>query len=294
MSAWLTVTQLLPRIAPPASNRSGGAIRPFQAALLAFTFHSSSFASESQMPCLEGVDTGARQASIAKIIDGDSVELDTGEKVRIIGINAPELYPRNKREERFASAAQDRLETLLYSGSRKKVGQVTLIAGIEPTDQHGRSLYHVLLPSGKNIALELLSEGLAAQSAVSPNTRCALAFAKAESQARQSEHGIWQNPDFWLIKQRKLPNSPLGFYIVRDSVKKHRVINTKRGPAQVLSLKNGTNIFVSAEENELFMQNFPKKLTNKTIEIRGWFYLYRRKATVNFNHPANLQVLSGK
>ena len=42
---------------------------------------------------------------VKKVIDGDTVQLESGETVRYIGINAPELYMKEGGSEFFAKEA---------------------------------------------------------------------------------------------------------------------------------------------------------------------------------------------
>jgi len=235
--------------------------------------------------------SGAINATISRVTDGDSLVLANSDRVRIIGINAPELYHRNKREQPFASTAKEYAAELLGLSSSGHRPTVTLIPGREPSDEHGRSLYHVILEDGRSLAEELVRAGLAVQSAVFPNTRCASAYAQVEVTARDQRMGLWRKPDFWLRKQTKLPKPGKGFHIIQDRVDKHAVRRGKKGVTHQLTLDNGARLFVPTEQSRAFSDAYPSVLTGKMVEIRGWFYHFRRRSTVNLHHPANLRVL---
>jgi hypothetical protein len=87
--------------------------------------------------------------SIARVVDGDTVDLSTGERVRLIGIDTPETGQCGYRE------ATDRLVALV-------TGQpVTLEAGTRDNlDKYGRLLRYVLV-NGVDSGGVLVSEGLA-------------------------------------------------------------------------------------------------------------------------------------
>jgi len=52
-------------------------------------------------------------AKVTKIIDGDTIEIDTGQKVRYIGINTPEMYHPEKPNECFAIQAKEKNKELV-------------------------------------------------------------------------------------------------------------------------------------------------------------------------------------
>jgi endonuclease YncB( thermonuclease family) len=87
--------------------------------------------------------------SIARVVDGDTVDLSTGERVRLIGIDTPETGQCGYRE------ATDRLVALV-------TGQpVTLEAGTRNNlDKYGRLLRYVLV-NGVDSGGVLVAEGLA-------------------------------------------------------------------------------------------------------------------------------------
>ncbi len=92
---------------------------------------------------------------VAGVVDGDTIKVrltGTTERVRVIGIDTPELNPR----ECFAQQAASKMESLVQS---KRV----MIDG-DPTqsdrDQYGRLLRHVYLTDGRSVALLLSTDGL--------------------------------------------------------------------------------------------------------------------------------------
>ena len=251
-------------------------------------------ADSNEKHCYTG---SGRQALVRHVIDGDTVELTSGKRVRIIGINAPEIYHRDNREQPFASSSRNKVLEIIRGPLNRdtdKPHKVTLIAGEEKVDQHGRLLYHLISQDGKNTALALVSAGLAVQSAVSPNTHCANRYKLAEEDARKHRRGLWKKPGFWLSRKRTLPKSTKGFRIVTSRVTKQKVFTTKqsknspnkRGKFIKLSLANGSSVFAS-----LPMQLPYSDLTGKKIEVRGWFYTQRGKPAVTLHHPANLHIL---
>ena len=83
-------------------------------------------------------------ARVVEVIDGDTVVLDDGKEVRLVGIQAPKL-PFNRpnfKEWPLAREAKEELEKLVLNQ------RVTLSYGGERTDRHGRTLAHLHTDDG--------------------------------------------------------------------------------------------------------------------------------------------------
>lgn len=98
-----------------------------------------------------------RGRGFACVVDGDTFRL--GERrIRIIGIDAPELKGACVKEVRLAEAATARLRELLNIGPFEMVGRID-----QPTDRFGRELKTLrrTLPGGRtqSIAATLRGEG---------------------------------------------------------------------------------------------------------------------------------------
>lgn len=98
-------------------------------------------------------------AVIARVIDGDTIELVGGERVRILGIDTAEMPPRSNchLEEVMALRARDRLRELVA-----QPGAVMLVRSPieDDRDVYGRLLRRVEV-GGEDVGRVLLSEGLA-------------------------------------------------------------------------------------------------------------------------------------
>lgn len=74
---------------------------------------------------------------VIKVYDGDTIEIEDGRKIRLIGVDAPEVDSPYSREEPFGARSKQYLTTLL---SGKKIAVRT---GKEPFDRFGRTLAYV-------------------------------------------------------------------------------------------------------------------------------------------------------
>jgi endonuclease YncB( thermonuclease family) len=117
-------------------------------------------------------------ASVASVVDGDTVELADGHRVRYIGIDTPE------RDRPYAADATA-LNRSLVEGQ-----DVWLETDAQPTDQYGRLLAYVWA-GDTFVNLELVRQGYATAFTVPPNVRHADAFVQAEREAREAGRGLW-------------------------------------------------------------------------------------------------------
>lgn len=94
------------------------------------------------------MEDNTHTAVVSRVVDGDTVELNNGERVRLLGIDTPE------RGECHAETATQRLATLVQ-GQR-----VTLVRDGEDRDHYGRLLRYIDV-NGVDAGYTLIQEGLA-------------------------------------------------------------------------------------------------------------------------------------
>ncbi len=126
----------------------------------------------------------AEKAFVIRIIDGDTIEIETGERIRLLGINTPE------RGQKCYNEAKKRLEELI------KNKEVRLETDENTKDQYGRLLRYIFL-NNKNINIKLVEEGLATVFIISPNTKYEKELEEAENTAQKQQGCIWEgaSPD---------------------------------------------------------------------------------------------------
>ena len=115
---------------------------------------------------------------VARIIDGDTIELEEGERVRYLGINTPE-----KGRPFYAEAME--ANEILVAGQ-----EVELELDIQTTDQYGRTLAYVWIGE-RMVNFELLWQGFANISTFPPNVKYEGQFLAAEREAQEAERGLW-------------------------------------------------------------------------------------------------------
>lgn len=126
-----------------------------------------------------------RQAIVQRVVDGDTVVLRTGERVRYIGVDTPELHHPQKPVEAYAREAKEFNRRLV----EKK--PVRLEFDVERHDKYGRLLAYVYLKDGTFVNAELIRQGYAQILTIPPNVKYADLFLKYQREARQGQRGLW-------------------------------------------------------------------------------------------------------
>ena len=130
--------------------------------------------------------SGEQVVTLDHVIDGDTIRLVDGSRVRLIGIDTPETDP-NIGEECFGAEATAFAEDLLAEGD-----EVRLEFDDERRDQYGRTLAYVYRASdGLFVNAEMLRKGYATVELYEPNLDHARQFRRLERRARLRELGLW-------------------------------------------------------------------------------------------------------
>jgi micrococcal nuclease len=227
-------------------------------------------------------------ARVVEVIDGDTVVLDDGKEVRLVGIQAPKL-PFNRpnfKEWPLAREAKEELEKLVLNQ------RVTLSYGGERTDRHGRTLAHLHTDDGTWAQGEMLNRGLARVYTFADNRAAASDLLAREAAAREAKRGIWA----------------LDYYRVQDA-------DGKVGPSDTYQLVEGTVKKVADVQGRFFL-NFGsdhkkdftgaispkdarsfasagldiKSLEGKKVRLRGWIY-ERNGPAMDLTHPEQIESL---
>jgi micrococcal nuclease len=122
---------------------------------------------------------------VAEVIDGDTIKLESGDRVRLIGINTPETG------QPFYEEATSKLEELIGDNP------VTLKKDVENKDQYGRLLRYVYV-NDTFVNLEMVRSGMANSYEFEPNVKHSSEFEEAQQEARNAEKGLWTPSQFTI------------------------------------------------------------------------------------------------
>src|SRR3989338_7374568 len=80
-------------------------------------------------------------ARVKFVVDGDTIELENGQRVRYIGIDTPELHHPLKPVQCFGKEAKDENEKLVLGK------EIILKKDVSETDRYGRLLRYIFVPT---------------------------------------------------------------------------------------------------------------------------------------------------
>jgi len=118
---------------------------------------------------------------VLRVIDGDTIELINGEKVRYIGIDSPE---RESGGECYYLQAKKKNENLVLGKT------VRLVKDVSERDRYGRLLRYVYMDS-IFVNEFMVKEGFAQASTYPPDVKFQTLFSGAEKYARENNLGLW-------------------------------------------------------------------------------------------------------
>lgn len=124
---------------------------------------------------------------VARVVDGDTLLLESGQRVRLQGIDAPETVRPDHPVEPWGPEASDFARQFVERAG----GEVKLVFGIERLDAYGRQLAFVW-HGEQMLNAELVRGGLArARLDYRYSGTMKRVLAAAQDEARAAKRGIW-------------------------------------------------------------------------------------------------------
>lgn len=223
-------------------------------------------------------------AMVRSVSDGDTLRLEDGRKVRLIGINSPELGRDNRPAQPLAQHAKTALYRLLAeSGNR-----INLQYGAERFDPYQRTLAHIYLTDGRSVQASLLEQGMATAYTTPPNAERSDCYQQAEQIAMQQRRGVWALAEYQAKNLHQLGPHDEGFRRVRGRVS--RIDRSSNATWIMLSEK--LKIRIASNDMLYFNQPWLQSLAGREIEVRGWLHPEQNRYFMQLRHPDALQVLN--
>ena len=137
--------------------------------------------------CSLGAWAGSEQfsARVRWVVDGDTIILDSGQTVRLVGLDAPELSREDQPGQYYAQQSRDRAFRLME--------QPQVVVHPQGVDRFDRVLARVYLADGTWVGKVLVAEGAAfvypaSEKNPTPDTR----LLSAQRRAMEREAGFWK------------------------------------------------------------------------------------------------------
>ena len=232
---------------------------------------------------------------VVQVTDGDTVVLDDGRIIRMIGTQAPKLPLGREGFETWPLAPESQQALSALSLDKP----VQLGFGGEKMDRYGRVLAHLFVetPDGLVWAQQaMVAQGLARVYSFPDNRACLDLLFAAEGRARLARLGIWNNP-YYSVRAATAPADLLsraGHYELVEG----RVLLADQGGGRVYLnfgrfWKEDFTVIIEASALRLFAaEGFDaKSLEGALIRVRGWLD-DRDGPRIEVTHPEQIEVLA--
>jgi len=262
----------------------------FISTVLNFSIMSSAHASTAtKKPCsLTDSETADETVTVSRVYDGDTVKLSDGRKLRLIGINTPEMGSSDRQPEPFAQLA-----TRFVRARMKESNIVQIRYGVQKKDRYGRLLVHIFLKDKRNLNALMLEQGLARTLHVPPNNWQFHCYDNLDKQAQRLKTGLWSNPQFQTSKIKTL--KPIKNY--KSSFKQINGVVSRIGDSKKnIWINLGSRFAIRINKSSLHYFNNIKfdALIGKKITARGYVVYYPKKQQFRMlvRHPIALSILN--
>jgi micrococcal nuclease len=128
--------------------------------------------------------------TVVRVVDGDTIVVQINgiaKKVRLIGLDTPEIVDSRKPVECFGKEASDEAKKIL---SGKQIRLET-----DPSqgayDKYGRLLAYVFLTDGTNLNKMMIENGYGYEYTYDMPYKYQTEFKQAEKEARENKRGLW-------------------------------------------------------------------------------------------------------
>ncbi|PIV39256.1 MAG: hypothetical protein COS29_03610 [Candidatus Omnitrophica bacterium CG02_land_8_20_14_3_00__42_8] len=164
-------------------------------------------------------NNGLHKYTVSRVVDGDTVELSNGERVRYIGIDTPEV--REKAGSGWVYKPRPYAEEACAFNRKLVEGKsVRLEFDVQKRDKYKRLLAYVYAGE-KMVNIEMVKEGFAMIYMYPPNVRYSQRFLDAQKEARDNKRGLWVD-----LEENKISASEAKNNIGRVRMMESEVIDT--------------------------------------------------------------------
>jgi micrococcal nuclease len=140
-----------------------------------------------------------RTLTVSRVIDGDTILLSNDQKVRLIGVDTPEVHESQKLEKDSIRTKRDKA-TIQALGNKSAEFTSNLVLnktvrleyGQQRKDKYGRTLGYLYLPDGRFVNLEIIRQGYAHAYTRFP-FKYQDQFIQAERESRENQRGLWRD-----------------------------------------------------------------------------------------------------
>ncbi len=229
------------------------------------------------------------RGSVREIVDGDTLVLDGGTHVRLVGIQAPKL-PLGRAGFRSWPLAEES-KALLDILTRGK--SLRLSYGGRRIDRHGRLLAHLEDGEGRWIQGEMLTAGLARVYSFADNRSRVAEMLALERKARARALGIWSKSYYRVRVATETPNFIDTFQIVEGRVVSTAVVRRRGYLNFGRDWRSDFTVTVAPRSRRLFTRSGLDitAYEGKRVRVRGWLKSFNGPM-IEATHPEQIELLT--
>ncbi|MCC3144562.1 thermonuclease family protein [Halanaerobium sp. Z-7514] len=230
----------------------------------------------------------AEELYVAQVIDGDTIRIASGESVRFIGIDTPEIDWENNEAEFYGWEARDYLQQKIAEKN------VRLEYDQDREDHYGRLLAYVYL-NDKHLNHDLLENGYATLMIVEPNNKYEAQFKNAAEEARRAKKGLWNKVEEFSSELPLLDYQTAQLFIGDKVIVEGEIVNTAK--TEAVTYLNFSDDYFNTLSIVIFNHNLNKfayepdqYLKNKRIRVLGTIESYQSAPQIIVSDPHYIMV----
>jgi len=181
---------------------------------------------------------------VSKIVDGDTLDVNINgviTRIRLIGIDTPEVVDPRKPVECFGKEASEEMKELVLG---KKV-RLERDSSQDDKDKYGRLLRYLFTEDNTNINLQMILGGYAHEYTYLIPYRYQASFKKAEKEAKDNGRGLWSSD---ACKQEVVSSCSIKGNINSNKEKIYHLPNCPSYNQTVINTDSGEKWFCSETE----------------------------------------------
>lgn len=243
----------------------------------------------------EGLKDGPK-GIVTSVTDGDTVILDNGLVIRLIGTQAPKLPLGREGYPTWPKAEEAKTHL-----SQMVLGKPVIIRhGGETRDRYDRVLGQMFVtgPAETWVQGAMVADGFARVYSFRDNRACIGELMAAETKARTNKLGIWTDP-YYTVRRADRPETIVERAGQYELVEGRVLLAEKSGGRVFLNFgrywKEDFTAVIDAGAIGLFADSGldPLMLDGALVRIRGWVD-DRDGPRIEVTHPEQIEVLSTK
>ncbi len=156
------------------------------------------YAGSKFLPVINKPAAKNEKAFVARVVDGDTLKLSDGRRVRLIGVDTPELHYSEKllRDSRRTRMDTRKIQELgkMAADFTKRLCEsrsVRIESDVRKFDKYGRVLAYVYLEDGTFVNAKIIEEGYGQVMTIPPDVKYADYFLKLQHEAVKGHKGLW-------------------------------------------------------------------------------------------------------